>query len=256
MSSSDAHEHMDPAHVFKVITLGDASVGKTNLIARFVSDTFKENTMPTIGVECHNKDLTLQEKVIRAKLFDTAGQERFCSINSVYYRGAAGIILCYDVTNKNSFLNIKNWLKEVRKHFPAEDDTGVQIVLLGNKVDLAKVDKEFRKVGARTAKEFADENGFLFYEVSALSGENVDSALHALCQTMLETHAERETKRLEALRAKASPTVTTVGETSNVATARRVPTRRISSLSLKGYSPVVIVGNDAKVLCAEWPFSK
>eukprot|EP01002_Notosolenus_urceolatus_P011663 NODE_4033_length_848_cov_46.964956_g3342_i0.p1 GENE.NODE_4033_length_848_cov_46.964956_g3342_i0~~NODE_4033_length_848_cov_46.964956_g3342_i0.p1 ORF type:complete len:208 (-),score=52.29 NODE_4033_length_848_cov_46.964956_g3342_i0:99-722(-) len=155
-------------HLFKILLIGDSGVGKSCLLLRFADDTYTESYISTIGVDFKIKTIHLDGKTIKLQIWDTAGQDRFRTITSSYYRGAHGIIVCYDVTEMESFNNVKTWLKEIEKY--ASED--VRKLLVGNKCDLV-----VRKVvDYQVAKDFADELGVPFLETSAKNSTNVEQA--------------------------------------------------------------------------------
>eukprot|EP01026_Neomeris_dumetosa_P061430 TRINITY_DN579_c0_g1_i6.p1 TRINITY_DN579_c0_g1~~TRINITY_DN579_c0_g1_i6.p1 ORF type:complete len:265 (+),score=15.23 TRINITY_DN579_c0_g1_i6:101-796(+) len=157
---------------FKLLMIGDAWVGKTCLLLRFADDSFQDNYLSTIGVNFKIRTVELDGKVTKFSIWDTAGQERFRALNSNYYRGTHGVIVIFDVTSYTSFLNIKDWLKEVDKYV----DQSVPIILVGNKCDLLSQ----RVVEYQAAKRLADELGLKYYETSAKRGTNVDEAFNAI----------------------------------------------------------------------------
>mmetsp|Transcript_18964 Transcript_18964/g.21787 ORF Transcript_18964/g.21787 Transcript_18964/m.21787 type:complete len:123 (-) Transcript_18964:275-643(-) len=119
----------DYDYLFKILLIGNSGVGKSSLLLRFADDTFTDNFMPTIGVDFKIRTLEVDGKTIKLQIWDTAGQERFKTITSSYYKGAHGIIVVYDITDKESFKNIDTWMNEVEKH--ASDN--VSRILCGNK---------------------------------------------------------------------------------------------------------------------------
>ncbi len=120
-------------YLFKIVLVGDSSVGKSNLLLRFTRDEFNSDSRSTIGVEFSTKVTALADgKIAKAQIWDTAGQERYRSITSAYYRGALGALLVYDMTSRSSFENVEIWLSELKTHA----DTGTKIILVGNKSDL------------------------------------------------------------------------------------------------------------------------
>ena len=119
--------------VYKVLLLGDSTVGKTCFLLRYCDKTFQEAHLSTIGLDYRLKSMTLQSgKNIKLQIWDTAGQDRFRAITKNYYKGANGIILIYDVTNRQSYENVKNWITQIRE----EANPNVVIYLAGNKVDV------------------------------------------------------------------------------------------------------------------------
>eukprot|EP00960_Hanusia_phi_P041574 755060-Hanusia_phi.AAC.6 len=157
-------------YLFKLLLIGDSGVGKSCLLLRFADDTYTESYISTIGVDFFQKIRTLEldGKTIKLQIWDTAGQERFRTITSSYYRGAHGIIVVYDVTDQESFNNVKQWMNEIDRY--ANDK--VNKMLVGNKCDLTAK----KVVDYNTAKEFADQLGIPFLETSAKDSTNVEQA--------------------------------------------------------------------------------
>jgi Ras-related protein Rab-18 len=123
-----------PDHLFKLLLVGDAGVGKSSMLLRFTDDTFDEALQSTIGVDFKVKMMAAREKRIKMTIWDTAGQERFRTLTSSYYRGAQGIILVYDVTRRETFENLNQWLQEVEVYSPGGGKDVVKL-LVGNKID-------------------------------------------------------------------------------------------------------------------------
>ncbi|KAK6457786.1 P-loop containing nucleoside triphosphate hydrolase protein [Scheffersomyces xylosifermentans] len=155
-------------YLFKLLLIGDSGVGKSCLLLRFADDTYTPDYISTIGVDFKIRTIELDHKTIKLQIWDTAGQERFRTITSSYYRGAHGIIIVYDVTDQESFNNVKQWLQEIDRYATG----GVMKLLVGNKADLS--DKKI--VDYDAAKEFADALDIPFLETSALSSTNVEQA--------------------------------------------------------------------------------
>lgn len=155
-------------YLFKLLLIGDSGVGKSCLLLRFADDAYIESYISTIGVDFKIRTIEKDGKTIKLQIWDTAGQERFRTITSSYYRGAHGIIIVYDVTDQESFKNVKMWLAEI-ENFSTDK---VNKLLIGNKSDLG--DK--RAVSYDTAKSFADEIGIPFLETSAKDSTNVEQA--------------------------------------------------------------------------------
>jgi Ras-related protein Rab-1A len=154
--------------LFKLLLIGDSGVGKSCLLLRFADDTYTESYISTIGVDFKIRTIEIDGKKIKLQIWDTAGQERFRTITSSYYRGAHGIIIVYDVTDMESFNNVKMWLSEIEKY--ATDN--VNKLLVGNKCDLVVK----KVVDFNTAKDFADSLGIQFLEASAKNSTNVEQA--------------------------------------------------------------------------------
>ncbi|KAI8973874.1 GTP-binding protein ypt1 [Pilobolus umbonatus] len=155
-------------YLFKLLLIGDSGVGKSCLLLRFADDTYTESYISTIGVDFKIRTIELEGKTVKLQIWDTAGQERFRTITSSYYRGAHGIIVVYDVTDEDSFNNVKQWLQEIDR-YAAE---GVNKLLVGNKSDL--VDKKV--VSTEQAKEFAESLNIPLLETSAKDATNVEQA--------------------------------------------------------------------------------
>ena len=151
---------------FKLIFLGDQFVGKSSILNRFYQDKFEEDYQATIGLDFHSKNVNINGNTIRLLLYDTAGQEKFKSLIPMYIRDANIILVVYDITNKDSFTHTEHWVNET-KDLKREDAI---FVLVGNKIDL----ENNRVVSKKEAEDFATEKGFLFYEVSAKTGEQIE----------------------------------------------------------------------------------
>jgi len=155
-------------YLFKLLLIGDSGVGKSCLLLRFADDTYTESYISTIGVDFKIRTIELDGKTIKLQIWDTAGQERFRTITSSYYRGAHGIIVVYDVTDQESFNNVKQWLQEIDR-YACEN---VNKLLVGNKSDLTTK----KVVDFTTAKEFAESLDIPFLETSAKNATNVEQA--------------------------------------------------------------------------------
>ncbi|KAF4576383.1 hypothetical protein EYR40_000619 [Pleurotus pulmonarius] len=184
-------------YVFKFIITGDAAVGKSSLLIRLTDQRFLVNPDPTLGVEFGSKLIEIPEenKVIKLQCWDTAGTESFRSITRSYYRGAAGCLLVYDVTSRRSFTNARMWLADVREHA----DPHLTCILVGNKVDLCESEVagsdpaslppsalKQREVPTEEARLWAQEEGLLFVEASAKSGQNVELAFEQAAKDILQ----------------------------------------------------------------------
>ena len=169
--------------IFKVLLLGDSNVGKSSLFLRFVDDIWNDTFVPTIGVDFKIKTLEIDQKKIKMQIWDTAGQERFKNIIASYYRGAHGILLIYDVTEKDSFKNLSNWLIEIEKNA----NKNVLKVLIGNKTDL----EEKRVISYNQGKEFADMYGLKYIETSAKKNMNVREAFETLGREIMVANIDK-----------------------------------------------------------------
>lgn len=160
-------------HMYKIVLVGDAGVGKTHIINRYVKGQLPHAIIPTIGIEFATKTVTLRDGgMIKTQIWDTAGQEKYRSITSAHYRKAVGAFLVYDITKEKSFESVQRWLQEIRLHA----DRDIVLMLVGNKLDLANNSPSQRRVTTQEAANFAKENNLLFTESSALYDLNVSSA--------------------------------------------------------------------------------
>ena len=153
-------------YLFKYIIIGDSAVGKSNILLRYIHDKFNDEFQSTIGVEFGAKNLKIEDKIYRIQIWDTAGQETFRSITRAYYKNSVCALIVYDITNKNSFQNIKSWIEDCKKQSPKT----VFLILIGNKVDL----EERRQVTYEEGSIYAEKNGMLFFETSAKTGKNIE----------------------------------------------------------------------------------
>ncbi|KAI9845273.1 MAG: GTP-binding protein of the rab [Thelocarpon superellum] len=165
-------------YLFKLLLIGDSGVGKSCLLLRFADDTYTESYISTIGVDFKIRTIELDGKTVKLQIWDTAGQERFRTITSSYYRGAHGICVVYDVTDMDSFNNVKQWLQEIDRYATE----GVNKLLVGNKSDMS--DKKV--VEYTVAKEFADSLGIPFLETSAKNASNVEQAFLTMARQIKE----------------------------------------------------------------------
>jgi len=173
--------------LFKLLLIGDSGVGKSCILLRFADDAFTDNFISTIGVDFKIKTIEIDGKKVKLQIWDTAGQERFQTITTSYYRGAHGLIIVFDVTNKASFDNIQKWLDDV------ERNASQQIVklLVGNKSDL----EHKRAVEFHTAKALADRLNIGYLETSAKDNKNIGKSFEKLATTIIKLGAEANSKR-------------------------------------------------------------
>jgi len=164
--------NQDYDYLFKLLLIGNSAVGKSSLLLRFSDNIFNDSFLPTIGVDFKIRTFDLNSKTVKLQIWDTAGQERFKTITSSYYKGAHGIIMTYDITDKQSFRDIDNWLAEVEKHA----SENVNKLLVGNKCDL----EANRQVTYEEGKAYADQLGIKFIETSAKNSVNVDNAFFTM----------------------------------------------------------------------------
>uniref|UniRef100_H3CTP9 Uncharacterized protein n=1 Tax=Tetraodon nigroviridis TaxID=99883 RepID=H3CTP9_TETNG len=157
--------------LFKVVLVGNSSVGKTSLLRRFCDDSFQPGISATVGIDYSVKTITVDSSQVALQLWDTAGQERYRSITKQFFRKADGVVVMYDITAEQSFAAVRQWLASIKES--AEDD--IPIMLLGNKTD----QQLERQVQQKTGQRLAKESRMSFFECSAYSGFNVmESMVH------------------------------------------------------------------------------
>ena len=166
---------------YKVLLLGDSSVGKTCFLKRYVDNTFQDAYLSTIGFDFKFKNIELSNgKTVRVQIWDTAGQERFRTIAKSYYRGAHGILLIYDVTARGTFENIRKWLTQIKQEAPKR----TSIIIVANKIDC-----EEREVTKEEGEELGKTNGLTVFEASAKDSINVKESFQDLVEKISETFA-------------------------------------------------------------------
>ncbi|KAG8976596.1 hypothetical protein FRC05_003435 [Tulasnella sp. 425] len=172
--------------LLKIIIIGETGTGKSCLLYHFTQNTFKEHSQHTIGVEFSSRTINVGDKKIKLQLWDTAGQERFRSVTRSYYRGAAAALLVFDITSRQSFMNLHRWLADAR----ALGSPNLVAVIVGNKSDR----DEDREVEWAEASRWAAENAYQsaspdadvhYVETSSFTGENVESPFILAARSVL-----------------------------------------------------------------------
>lgn len=161
---------------YKIVFLGNQSVGKTSIIHRFIYDSFDDNYQATIGIDFMSQKMYVEDKTIILNLWDTAGQERFKSLIPSYIKDSAVAIVCYDVTSRDSFQSVEKWIEDAR----ALRDDDVLLVLVGNKADM----DSGRQVSTEQGREYAEKIGVMFFETSAKQGHNIKSLFNDLAKKL------------------------------------------------------------------------
>ena len=164
--------------IFKIILIGDASVGKTKIIDKYISNEFTENSNATLGVEMYSKELQINQDKITAQIWDTAGQEKYKSITKTLFLKAQGILALYDITSESSFINLKNWLSLIEE----ECNPDVPRIIVGNKIDL--IDK--RVIEKEKALEYATQKKIDYIETSSKTGENIHKSILLITKKVLQ----------------------------------------------------------------------
>ena len=187
-SDEDIHVYSrEEEYIYKIIIIGDPSVGKTSLLNNYVKKKFSKTYLPTVGVNILKHTLKLKTKAegnidISLLLWDLAGQPQFYMLHKPYYNGANGIILVFDITRSSTFSNVKNWFNETVKF----GLSSVPRVLVGNKVDL----KDERKIILPHAEHLSSEINAPYFETSAKTGENVEQIFHKISENIYEAQKD------------------------------------------------------------------
>ncbi|XP_051524156.1 ras-related protein Rab-35-like [Myxocyprinus asiaticus] len=176
----------DYDYLFKLLIIGDSGVGKSSLLLRFADNTFSGSYITTIGVDFKIRTVEINGEKVKLQIWDTAGQERFRTITSTYYRGTHGVIVVYDVTSAESFVNVKRWLHEINQNC---DD--VCRILVGNKND----DPGSKVVETNDAQKFAEQMGIRLFETSAKENVNVEDMFNCITELVLKARKESVAKQ-------------------------------------------------------------
>lgn len=178
MTPTDSSDYVSDSptytHRAKIVVVGDAAVGKTSLIVRYVKGVFNPSYIITLGVNFFVQDISLGEKKLRLQIWDTAGQERFGPVRKKYYMGARGALLVFDQSNRTSFERLDYWVDEVRRSCGE-----IPLVLVGNKADLHP------SVTVEEVQKFASEHDFSYVETSAKTGMNTVKPFFLLAPLIL-----------------------------------------------------------------------
>ena len=179
-------------YTFKIVMIGDSGVGKSCILLRFADDKFNENFYATIGVDFRFKNITVDNKSVKLQIvskylynkiqWDTAGQERFKTITSAYYRGAHGIIIVYDVSDKKSFIHIKDWLEDINKY---TDNNPIKLIV-GNKCDLTSE----KQVTEEDKKALKKQTGIDIIETSAKNSFKITEAMEMITKKLIEKNGQ------------------------------------------------------------------
>ena len=183
---------MDYDKTCQILLIGDSLVGKTCLIQRYVNGTFKDDYISTVGLDYHTKLEIINNLNVSVKLWDTDGQERFKALTASFFRYAEGVVIAYDVTNSESFDNLKFWISSIKTNL-FEKNIFIPIIIIGNKIDL----EDMRESTKDVASAFAKENNFKYFETSAKTGEGVDEAFRDLVNQILANSDKNEEATIE-----------------------------------------------------------
>ena len=164
---------------YKVLILGDSTVGKTCFLVRYVDDSFDDSTLLSVGMDYRLKNVKTEDGTkVKLQIWDTCGQERYRSISKNYYKGANAIILVFSLIDKKSFDSVENWINQIKE----EASESILIILVGNKSDLI----EKRVISYEEAEKLAKEFNINYFECSAKTGENINVAFNDLIEQMVK----------------------------------------------------------------------
>ncbi|XP_013789783.1 LOW QUALITY PROTEIN: ras-related protein Rab-3-like [Limulus polyphemus] len=169
-------------YMFKILIIGNSSVGKTSFLFRYADDSFTSAFVSTVGIDFKVKTVFRQDKRVKLQIWDTAGQERYRTITTAYYRGAMGFILMYDVTNEESYNSVQDWVTQIKTY----SWDNAQVILVGNKCDM----EDERVVSTERGKQLADQLGLEFFETSAKENINVKVVFEHLVDIICEKMSE------------------------------------------------------------------
>jgi len=169
-------------YMFKLLIIGNSSVGKTSFLFRYADDSFTSAFVSTVGIDFKVKTVFRQDKRVKLQIWDTAGQERYRTITTAYYRGAMGFILMYDVTSEESFSSVHDWCTQIKTY----SWDNAQVILVGNKCDM----EDERVISYERGKQLADSLGLQFFETSAKENINVRAVFERLVDMICEKMSE------------------------------------------------------------------
>lgn len=184
-SEISGNEDVSSAKIYKVIIIGDASVGKSQLLGRWIENKFSNNILPTVYIEFSSKSFMADGKAINVQFWDTAGQERFNALTRQYYNKSQGAVIVYSIDDRSSFDAVNRWLSDLKAQ-----NVDAEVLLVGNKKDL----EDTRKVSTREGMDLAKRNGISFLETSALDGTNCTKAMQIILQ---DIHKKQPDNTLE-----------------------------------------------------------
>ena len=166
-----------------IITLGESSVGKSSIINRYVENNFDYNFVSTLGVDFRKKNININGEDIRLKIWDTAGQEKFRSIQKQYYRNSDGILLVFDVTKFDTFNVLEEWINSIKN----QTSNDIIVVLVGNKIDLNN-----KVISDDDIKNFANDNKFKYFLTSAATGKNINEVFDYIVKEIYNIKSKKK----------------------------------------------------------------
>ena len=171
----------------QLLIIGDSTVGKTSILSRFANGTFNSNYLATVGLDNFTKDETIDDKNVRIKIWDTAGQERYKALTKGFFRNAEGIMIVYDVTNQESFENLKNWIQSIKDNMGNDFLERIPVVIIGNKID-----SDEREIKTEDAESFSKQQNYPYFETSAKTGENIDNTIRFLVKKVIDVNSDNK----------------------------------------------------------------
>ena len=172
----------------QLLVIGDSTVGKTSILGRYTNGVFNANYLATVGLDNFTKDEIINNKTVRIKIWDTAGQEKYHSLAKGFFRNAQGIMVVFDVTNIETYENVKYWTQSIKTHMGSDIDK-ISVIIIGNKID-----SKDREVNKKEAESYCAELGYPYFETSAKTGENVNETIIYLVKEVLRKNSLNKVK--------------------------------------------------------------
>jgi len=172
----------------QLLVIGDSTVGKTSILGRYTNGVFNANYLATVGLDNFTKDEIINNKTVRIKIWDTAGQEKYHSLAKGFFRNAQGIMVVFDVTNIETYENVKYWTQSIKTHMGSDIDK-ISVIIIGNKID-----SKDREVNKKEAESYCSELGYPYFETSAKTGENVNETIRYLVMEVLRKNSLNKVK--------------------------------------------------------------
>ena len=189
INNSNSEDGITISYQFKLILLGDSGVGKSSLLHSYMKEEFQDNIPCTINADFKIKKLKIDPyTIVNITIWDTCGQEKYRAMTNLYFKDSNGIILLYDVIDKNSFYGINSWLNEIYKNINEDE---ISIILVGNKIDL-----EQRSISYEEGKAFAEKNNLLFCECSSKNGKNIDMVFNLIIKDIINKKNFNDSKNI------------------------------------------------------------
>ncbi len=186
MNNSSKDKKSTTIDTCQLIVVGDSIVGKTSILIQYTENKFNDNIISTVGIDYYLKTETINGVPVQVKIWDTAGQERYQAQTNSFFRNAEGVILVYDVTNQDTFFNLKNWINSINTN--SNKDLNLKKIIIGNKIDLK------REVSKEEAEAFAREHKVKYFETSAKTNTNINETIKYLAKEVVSSPEYKEKK--------------------------------------------------------------